>query len=756
MKNLIEALAKTECRWSIWKLAGICGSVLALTATGCGVNGTMAGGPGGAVAQAASGQLSGILHGGPNPISGATVTLYFTGTSGYGLGATAVASTTTDVNGSFTLGNPSSSCPSGGYAYVTSYGGNTGANAANPNVLLMVPVGACSAIYTPTYNGSSLWIDELTTAVSAYALGNFTTIGGNGSVSIGAPANNTGTASPGTPGVAGTQSAAGLAHAFANALAIINNHTGQVNAYTHGGSTVATGGVIPQAEISLLGNILQACVNSTGVSGSNSATANDGTPCGKLFSLTTPPQIGAVTPSNTLQAMLDLAKYPRPALNTWNSTCTAAGGGTTTATSCLFGLAPSTVAYSPALTSAPPDWSLAIVYSNGYGGVPSNPGIRYPVYVALDYNDNVYVLNWSDNQNSGVHASTNTNIVALGFDGTPIFSSTPDTTDLYTATLATDTNGHVLTANNSASTNNVLVYSSTSGTLLQSIAIGGGSFSPRAVVADPFNSLYTAGANTSSKVHQFTYSTGTSSYNTTSNVLQLSSAASGAYAMVMDANYDLYELSQSSSPAVVYVQNGNSSSLGSAPTFAATGTTITGTFTGSTSSGGGIAIHCPCLGSSTNSAYLLNSPATLNGSGQATLLTPGSSSIAAGSVVSTLSTAGAAASPKYQYAAVDGNGWVYTVDGVYQPSGVTVFDTVDSLTFGLYKGCFVSAGVCAASGSSAVDQPTSLAVDSAGDLWVTSGDSGTGATPTGFLTEFIGAAAPTWPGLSMAKFGLPN
>jgi hypothetical protein len=709
-----------------------------------------------------TGATAGVLYGGANPISGATITLYFTGTTGYGLGATAVASTTTSSTGNFNLGNPSSSCPSGGYAYITAYQGSSGATGTNANILLMSPVGACSTYYTPTYTGPNIWIDEMTTAVSAYALGNFMTVGSNGSVSIGAPANNTATASAGTPGVAGTQSAAGLAHAFANALSIINSSTGQVNSYTHGGTSTSTGGVIPVAEVNLLGNILQGCVNSTGSTGTNTSTSNDGTVCGELFSLTTPPQSGANTPTNTLQAMLNLAKYPNPSVNTWNSTCTSAGAGTKTATSCLFALSPPVGAYAPALSSAPPDWSLAIIYSNGYGAVSPNPGIKYPVNLALDFQDNVYVLNWSDNENSGGHATSSTNIIGMKYDGTFMFSTTPDTTDLYVLTVGTDTAGHVFTANNLASTNNVLIYNTSSGALSQTINIGGGSFQARSVLADPFNSVYVGGGNTSTKIHQFTYDGST--FNTTANVLQLSSDTNGAFAMVMDQNYDIYELSQSGSDNVTFVQNGNSGSLTSTPTFASSGTTITSTFSGTTANGGGLAIHCPCLGSSTNSAYLFNGPTTQSSSapyyGNATLITPNTTTntIASGSSVSTLATAGVtSASPKYQYAAVDGNGWVYTVDGVYQVSGVTVYDTVDGLTFPLYKGCFVSTGTaCAASGFAPVNQPTGLAIDSAGDVWVTSGDQTVTSTPTGFLTEFIGVAAPTWPGLSMAKFGLPN
>jgi len=58
-------------------------------------------------------------------------------------------------------------------------------------------------------------------------------------------------------------------------------------------------------------------------------------------------------------------------------------------------------------------------------------------------------------------------------------------------------------------------------------------------------------------------------------------------------------------------------------------------------------------------------------------------------------------------------------------------------------------GVTAGTGQAPMASPRDAAIDSSGDIWVVSGN-------TADLTELIGAAAPAWPGLSMAKFGLPQ
>jgi pyruvate/2-oxoacid:ferredoxin oxidoreductase beta subunit len=110
------------------------------------------------------------------------------------------------------------------------------------------------------------------------------------------------------------------------------------------------------------------------------------------------------------------------------------------------------------------------------------------------------------------------------------------------------------------------------------------------------------------------------------------------------------------------------------------------------------------------------------------------------------------------FLSVDGNNWVISGDGANNAvaSGIDVYDSVDNLALGTYKGCAIPAGtttcgvfVLNSNGGAAIQGPRGTAIDSSGDVWVTS-------TGSQNLTELIGAAAPTWPGLSMAKFGLPQ
>ena len=342
--------------------------------TGCGFNATeSASAPG-------SADITGNLHGGPNPVVGAVVTLYATQSNGYGGAGKVLATTSSSSNGSFTFTGANYTCPTGQQAYITAAGGNTGANTANANSLLMAAIGTCANLNTSTL----IWVDELSTVAAAYALSNFITISGTGStavVNVSAPANNNAASGSGTctgTGSAMTCQAAGLAHAFLNAANLVNA-VGSISAPPNGqayatpvsnpttsATAVALQNVVPQQEINTLGNIVQACVNSTG------GAAGSSTPCGTLFTNTTPSSTysaSPITPTNTLQALVNLAKFPF------------------TGTSGLFNLASGSGFYQPTLTAAPPDFSIAIMYRS-FGAGANQIGSVY--YTTTDINDNVY------------------------------------------------------------------------------------------------------------------------------------------------------------------------------------------------------------------------------------------------------------------------------------------------------------------------------------------------------------------------------
>jgi hypothetical protein len=716
--------------------AGITATALSLT-TGCGVQ-TVAG-----PTDTPLSAIGGIAHGGMQAIQGGTVTLYATQSNGYGGAALPLApTTTTDTNGGFTLA-PNVACPAGQYAYITIAGGNTGGASVNSNSLLMTALGKCSDLYGgtngTTYSGQFVWVDELTTVAAAYALDNFTTVSGSGAtavVNISAPVNNTATYSATTP------SAGGLAHAFTNALALVNPFSGQPYATYNNKSGY---GVIPDAEIFLLGNILQSCVNSTGVTGTNTATANDGTPCGKLFSMTTPPVSGASTPTDTMSAMLNLAHYPNPKVNTWSTDCTAAGGGTTTATSCLFSLATAQGAYGGTITSVPADWALAVVWQTGFGvqtgancSGTTCSGINYPYHVALDYQDNIYVLNTDSS------TGTFSNILGLGPDTTPLFATANDTTYSQLKQISTDLAGHVMGINdvlNSTGNNMLRVYSTTSGTLVASVQ--GPTSSPLNTAVDPYNNVFYISSASGGSLRRFTYG-GTSSAPTYTSVSLTPIESQGALQLVLDANLNAYVEEQSSSGTFKVDFAANTGTY-AAPTY------TSAFYTASVSASTNVLTAFGIVPDASGNAYA----GSQSGLFKITKTVGPPITIAAGSAIPLPITYGSALYLHYLY--LDGAGNIITPDnanGTY--SGVAVYDVADGgVALGTYKGCYVTTNtssqlVCGTGAStSPIFSPRGAAIDSAGDVWVVSGAAHT-------LTMLVGAAAPTWPALSMVKFGKPQ
>jgi len=286
----------------------------ALTLTGCGLDATQ-----GATSAGTALGLSGMVHGGPNPVIGAAVTLYATTTVsspgssnnyGYGQAGVVLGTATTGSNGGFSITRNSTTCTGGQQAYIVAAGGNTGSNAANGASLLMATVGPCSSLSSSTNS----WIDEPSTIAAAYALSGFMTVSGT-TVNISAPANNNAvTPSCTGSGASMTCSSSGLAHAFLNAANLVHaSNTSGIDSTAPTGLAYVTltsnaKGVVPQSTIHALANAVEACTNSSGAGS---------TACTSLMTDTTPPvslDAASVAPTTTLQAMLDLAQYPQPGM----------------------------------------------------------------------------------------------------------------------------------------------------------------------------------------------------------------------------------------------------------------------------------------------------------------------------------------------------------------------------------------------------------------------------------------------------------
>ena len=248
------------------------------------------------------------------PLMGASVQLYAAGSTGKG-SATAIGSaSTTDTTGAFHISAPYT-CPFNvSVLYVIARGGQTSPTGpSNPGVVLMATLGACNAIST----SASFTVNEATTVASAYAFAQFLSTGGN----VGASSTNF----------------SGLLLASGSEANLVNTATGQAP-----GANFPATGTAPTPILNTLADTLNACIVSSG------------TACTSLYSATT---VSGSTPSNTLDAMINLARNPA------------------TGATALFTLSGQSTAYAPVIDAAPSDWTMYATYAGGGMNAPSGLGI---------------------------------------------------------------------------------------------------------------------------------------------------------------------------------------------------------------------------------------------------------------------------------------------------------------------------------------------------------------------------------------------
>jgi hypothetical protein len=289
-------------------------------------------------APVAAPQFQGHVHGGQQPVSGAAVQLYAAGTTGYGIGAVSLLSTPTmsDANGNFTI-TGASPCPSStSQLYIVATGGNPGLSSPtnNASLALMAAIGPCIFNGTQYISNPNLFVnvDEVTTVASVYALAGFID---PSTSQIGASASNS----------------IGIANAFKTAPNLVNITAGQSLATTPAGN-----GTVPQAEINTLADIIATCVNSSG----------SGPECSALFTAATPS--GGSAPTNTLQAMFNIATHPSQQVGA------------------LYALFSPTSPFQPTLPSTPNDWTIHVTYT-AYGSTQTG--------IAVDGSGNVWIANES-------------------------------------------------------------------------------------------------------------------------------------------------------------------------------------------------------------------------------------------------------------------------------------------------------------------------------------------------------------------------
>jgi hypothetical protein len=627
-------------------------------------------------------------------------------------------------------------------------------NGANAQAVLVSALGRCEDLFTSIgsgeysgYTAANPYINELTTVAAAYALGHFSTVSGSGAstiVSIGADATNnaaqvsgvsTGCVyGDGVDGNAGLTCAAtataGLAHAFQNASNLVNVFSpATVTAGANINLPNNANSLVPQQLIDTIANVLVACTNSVGgVAGDNSA-------CGKIFVYTSlPSQVAAIdtyttsVPTNTFTAMVNLAANP-------------ALGGTGGNLANFYNIQGSfTNVYSPYLTAAPGyDYSIAINYPAANGFVAADTG-------AIDINDVFYVANIN---------GTTTTYVSFGSNGA-LLGTSPSFTFKGNSTTALDAIGHGYTAGGSG-TSGIAIFAYSGGIvsatpIAESVANTSHTalILPTSMAADQHNNIWAFGAiNGTAGTSTLYYSppgiTGTN-YKTWLPIAVPGPSCSAPARVIVGLSFDPNQNVWAACNTELSVI-GNTAAPGATPTYTAgtAGITATVTTTGANpaeqiSFTGTSSVYSAWLaGYNTNPGVVEYTPGfDSNGNGVASLsATPSSGASDPGPSIGGI-----------EGNASDGSGTVWLAD-TYGGSVDAYFPPESSATVNRLVPCIgVSGGANSTCTSVFVaGKPTTISIDSAGSMWL--------ATASTSVVEVIGAAAPTWPLLSIGKLGQP-
>jgi hypothetical protein len=379
---------------------------------------------------------------------------------------------------------------------------------------------------------------------------------------------------------------------------------------------------------------------------------------------------------------------------------------------------------------------MAIVYpqydgaTNGNTTTSATNGLFYPVHLALDANDNVYVLNTNASSTAVAPATvqSQSNIVAFSSNGTPLYATPVDTTvNTNPRQVATDAVGNLFMVSNTG----VTQFNTAIGSVKQNFTL------PvmtglQSIAVDGLNNFFVGVAETTTastqNLYEYTCSSPCSTSSSYSNVTFSPTPAAGSV-----AGYTPTQLFIDPSRNV-WASNYNASAVGTPFQLdykIATSSYSANEGTGTLPTGAG-------YNGNYGVAYASSGKGWVEGATQICKMNgPGPSCGYENDALPNVS---------MRELAIDGNNVLWGVDNfngtIHSYQTVTAGGNNNFYT--LTPCVSTAAAACTVSSLSG---PVVPQVDSTGSVWVTSGGNG------GIL-QFIGAATPTWPALSYLKPGV--
>lgn len=278
----------------------------------------------------------------------------------------------------------------------------------NPGIVNLAVLGNCPSGSTDVGFGSSIkyvYVNEVATTAAAYAFAPFTLPASSATVNnyaidIGTDSGN----------IAGIQNAALIAGQLYDIQGSNVSTTYAGEGHIARATTTAGNGIIPQANIDTIGNILAACVDSqntaTTLGASGATGANMSTQCSMLYNYATSTGIpvsstgsGANAPGqppfDIAQAAINIARHPAGAPYSYTGST-----GISAFVTALYGLPTGNIPFAPALTTQPNDFTIGIDYTAANNPASSGGGYMGGAEsLAIDKIGNV----WSTSQLGGNH-----------------------------------------------------------------------------------------------------------------------------------------------------------------------------------------------------------------------------------------------------------------------------------------------------------------------------------------------------------------
>jgi hypothetical protein len=289
----------------------------------------------------------------------------------------------------------------------TSTGTVTAAPAFNPEVVNLAMLGVCPSSGNFSTGGTALpsgntftplqyvYMNEIATAATAYAMQGFTLSANNSAIDIGAPAAD-------LTGIENAAVNAGLLYDIQGS-SISTTYAGE--GHIARTNTPNGNGIVPQATLDSIGNILAACVDSASTYVFSSATGTLSPQCKSLLTYTTNigiPSTASTTPGTEAQdiavAAINLARYP--------AGVTSNVATQTAWVSTLYGLPTGNVPFTPHLTATPNDFSVGISFPASL-----NANFVNPEGIAIDAAGDV----WFDDHGGYIFKMSPTGVIDLSY-----------------------------------------------------------------------------------------------------------------------------------------------------------------------------------------------------------------------------------------------------------------------------------------------------------------------------------------------------